>query len=131
LIIVDNPTTTTAHRAGGRTLEVKHLLQDLTAIIGLAFLVAISPFLLLASQCESRPQKDKTAADGKRSEECLAYARGYAQGVEDTASYRRRSEEAEAKLAKMSRGRHDQIVNFEPYDDGWFTFNLATNQAQM
>ena len=98
---MDNPTTTTAHRAGGRTLEVRHLLQDLAAIIVLAFLVAISPFLLLASQCESRPQKDKTAADGKRSEECLAYARGYAQGVEDTASYRIRAEEAEREVERL------------------------------
>ena len=102
---MDNPTTTTAHRSGGRTLEVKHLLQDLAAIIvlpiGLAFLVAISPFHLLASQCESRPQKDKTAADGKRSEECLAYARGYAQGVEDTASYRIRAEEAEREVERL------------------------------
>ena len=94
--------------------------------IGLALLLMMTPLILVASQCASRPQKDQTAA-----EEYLAYAQGYAKGVEDTASYRRRDEEAEAKLAKMSRVRHDQIVNFEPYDDGWFTFNLATNQAQM
>ena len=110
-------TATTGYPSDTRGLAAAILLP-----IGLALLLMMTPFILVASQCASRPQKGQTAA-----EECLAYA----QGVEDTASYRRRAEVAEAKLAKMSRVRHDQIVNFEPYDHGWFTFNLATNQAQM
>ena len=116
----------TATVTAGYPRDTQDLAAAILLPIGLALLLMMTPFNLMASQCASRPQKDQTAA-----EECLAYAQGYAKGVEDTASYRRRAEEAEAKLAKMSRVRHDQIVNFEPYDHGWFTFNLATNQAQM
>ena len=114
-------TVTTGYPSDTRGLAAAILLP-----IGLALLFMMTPFILVASQCASRPQKDQTAA-----EECLAYAQGYAKGVEDTASYRRRDEEAGAKLAKRSRVRHDQIVNLEPYEDGWFIFNLATNQAQI
>ena len=116
----------TATVTTGYPRDTQGLAAAILLPIGLALLSMMTPFILVSSQCASRPQKGQTTA-----EECLAYAQGYAKGVEDTASYRRRDEEAEAKLAKMSRVRHDQIVDFEPYDDGWFTFNLATNQAQM
>ena len=71
----------------------------------LVIVVALSPMLLWLYLRDFAWGRETIAADRRKTDERHDYAQGYAQGVEDTNSYRRRAEEAEREVERLRAGR--------------------------
>ena len=91
-------------------LEVGKLTLAFPLVLLLVALVlATSPMLLWLCIWERThsPAPGNATVDRMNSRECRDYARGYAKGVEDMNSYRRRAEEAEREVERLRRQMRD------------------------
>lgn len=114
---VDSPGGATAvqetrERKQNRWLETGMDLVKVCLVLLLgAFLLAISPFLLLYHvymRMYYGPPVDAAQADSKDDHDCRDYARGYAQGLEDADNHRRRADEAEREVERLHKQLRDR-----------------------
>ena len=91
-------------------LEAGKYIWGIPLILLLFVIVAaISPMLLwlyIWDKAHS-PASGNATADGTEFRKCHDYARGYAQGVEDMNSLRRRAEEAEREVERLRKESRD------------------------